>query len=206
LCFGAGKHRRLDVMGDELSDLQERLSELPDKDLLQIVRGGGDKDYRKVAMEELKRRQERESVPKSGHCYIEVWRGANFEGENRRIYGPAEYPKLLFGNDDWSDDVGSLRVGPHAFVLAYRDKNFKDAMIAFGPNDTVANLRELKFNDDIDSLKLIDSLKIFDRLPYKSESGTSGDVETGSENLTETSGNPVPHRSKKKRRRKGRRH
>ena len=28
-----------------------------------------------------------------------------------RIYGPAEFPRLLFDNANWGDQIGSLRVG-----------------------------------------------------------------------------------------------
>ena len=99
-----------------------------------------------------------------GDCYIDVWREANFEGESLRLYGPAEYTHLGFEQGDWSDQIGSLRVGPCAFVLAYRDRDFKNKRVVFGPNDEVADLREWKFDDDIDSMRVIDSLKIFDRL------------------------------------------
>jgi hypothetical protein len=99
-----------------------------------------------------------------GDCYIDIWREANFEGESLRLYGPAEFAHMKFEQADWGDQVGSLRVGPRAFVLAYRDQNFKDKQVTFGPNDEVSDLRELKFDDDIDSVRVIDSLKIFDRL------------------------------------------
>lgn len=108
---------------------------------------------------------------KSGDCFIEVWRDVDFKGEMIRINGPAEHPDLRFVQGDWGDDIGSLRVGPNAFVLAYRDRNFRDELVTFGPNDEVADLRELKFHDDIDSVKVIDSLKIFDRLMYNSKGG-----------------------------------
>ncbi|HEY0098791.1 MAG TPA: hypothetical protein VGB76_07535 [Pyrinomonadaceae bacterium] len=107
----------------------------------------------------------------SSDCFIEVWRDVNFKGEVIRIYGPAEHPNLRFVQGDWGDDIGSLRVGPNAFVLAYRDQNFRDELVTFGPNDEVADLRELKFHDDIDSVKVIDSLKIFDCLRYNSKGG-----------------------------------
>jgi hypothetical protein len=103
---------------------------------------------------------------KSDDCYIDVWREKNFEGEMIRLNGPAEYANLEFAQGDWGDDIGSLRVGPNAFVLVYRDKDFQNSMISFGPLDSIANLRELKFNDEIDSVRVIDSLKIFDRVTY----------------------------------------
>jgi hypothetical protein len=101
-----------------------------------------------------------------GGCYIDVWADANFEGESVRIQGPAEYPTLQFAQGDWGDKIGSLRVGPNAFVIAYRDPNFGDRQVTFGPDDEIADLGELNFDDDIDSLRLIDSLKIFDRVEY----------------------------------------
>ena len=105
---------------------------------------------------------------KSGDCYIDVWRDADFGGETMRIYGPAEYPMLSFEQGNWGDDIGSLRVGPNAFVMAFRHREFRDKLITFGPNDEVADLSQFKFDDDIESMKVIDSLKIFNRLGYNS--------------------------------------
>lgn len=101
---------------------------------------------------------------KETDCYIDVWREADFGGERRRIYGPGEFPTLESEAGDWGDSIGSLRVGPRAFVLAYHSRDFKDRMVAFGPNDEVADLCDLKFEDEIDSVKVIDSMKIFDEL------------------------------------------
>ena len=109
---------------------------------------------------------------KSGDCYIDVWREADFRGETMRIYGPAEYPMLGFAEGNWGDDIGSLRVGPNAFVMAYHRRDFQDKLITFGPNDEVADLSQFKFDDDIESLKVIDSLKIFNHLAYNSDLAT----------------------------------
>ncbi len=140
---------------------------------------------------------------KDGDCYIDVWREAHFGGERRRIYGPAEYPTLKLGAESWGDDFGSLRVGPHAFVLAYRDPDFKERMMAFGPNDEVADLGELKFDDEIDSFKVIDSLKIFDevvgRAVLETGEGAAGVGPPGAQP------SPKPNRAKPKNRHKGRR-
>src|SRR5215213_10250890 len=105
---------------------------------------------------------------KSGDCYIDVWRDADFRGETIRIQGPAEYASLELARGNWGDDIGSLRVGPNAFVLAYRRRDFRDEPVTFGPNDEVADLGQFEFDDDIESLKVIDSLKIFNRLAYNS--------------------------------------
>jgi hypothetical protein len=106
---------------------------------------------------------------KGDGCYIDVWKDANFEGESVRIQGPAEYPTLGFAQGDWGDKISSLRVGPNAFVIAYRDPEFGDRLVTFGPEDECADLSGLKFDDDIDSMRLIDSLKIFDRVEYNEE-------------------------------------
>jgi hypothetical protein len=100
---------------------------------------------------------------KSGDCYIDIWKKKDFEGDQLRLEGPAEFPVLRIGAKDWGDHIGSLRVGPTAFVLAYKDKNFKDTMVAFGPGQEVADLGHHKFDDQIDSIKIIDSLKIIYR-------------------------------------------
>lgn len=101
---------------------------------------------------------------KQGDCYIDIWKDADFRGETMRLRGPAEYPHLSFAQGDWGDEIGSLRVGPCAMVLAYRRRDFQDELMTFGPNDEIADLRGSKFDDDIDSVRVIDSLKIFDRL------------------------------------------
>ena len=107
---------------------------------------------------------------KNDDCYIDVWRDADFRGETKRIYGPAEYRSLEFAEGNWCDDIGSLRVGPNAFVMAYHRRDFQDELVTFGPNDEVADLGQFKFDNEIESLRVIDSLKIFDRLGYNSDS------------------------------------
>ena len=124
---------------------------------------------------------------KSG-CYIDVWMKANFEGESVRIQGPAEYPALGFAQGDWGDKISSLRVGPNAFVIAYCDPNFCDRQITFGPDDEVADLRGLKFDDDIDSIRVIDSLKIFDRVEYNEGRATAADSHDERENRKKRKG------------------
>ena len=106
---------------------------------------------------------------KSEDCYVDVWREADFGGEMLRIRGPAEYATLEFEQGDWGDRIGSLRVGPNAFVIAYRRRDFQDEPVTFGPNDECADLRQLKCDDDIESVKVIDSLKIFAHVEYNSD-------------------------------------
>lgn len=106
-------------------------------------------------------------------CYVDVWREADFKGETLRLHGPVSHPSLRL-EGDWGDDIGSLRVGPQAFLMAFRGENYADEMLALGPNDQVADLRALRFENEIDSLRLINSLKIFERL-YEAGSGGGDD-------------------------------
>jgi hypothetical protein len=137
---------------------------------------------------------------KETDCYIDVWKEADFGGERRRIYGPAEYPTLKFEAEDWGDRVGSLRVGPHAFVMAFSERDFKDRMVTFGPNDEVPDLCHLKFDDEIDSFKVVDSLKIFDEVVGRNPEPTGGGAGVGA-----TDAARATNRAKPKNRHKGRR-
>lgn len=102
------------------------------------------------------------SAQPSTGCYIEVWRFKNFEGECLTIEGPGEIGDLCSNHMSWCGTIKSLRVGPHAFVLAYGDKAFKGKMISLGPGEELADLGNLKFDDEIDSIRIIDSIKVFD--------------------------------------------
>lgn len=99
----------------------------------------------------------------SSRCYIEVWQEKNFEGEYMYIEGPGEYPVLCTADIDWGNSISSIRVGPNAFVHMYSFRDFKGAMITLGPNEEVSDLGLLKFDNEIDSIKVIDSIKIFNR-------------------------------------------
>ena len=95
-------------------------------------------------------------------CYIDVWHEKNFEGDSLRIEGPGAIPDLCSNDLGWCSRISSLRVGPQAFVLAYADKSFKGDMIRLGPSEEVTDMHNVKFSDEIDSLKIVDSLKVFD--------------------------------------------
>ena len=133
---------------------------------------------------------------KQSDCYVDIWKDADFRGETLRLRGPAEYPTLTFTQGSWGDEIGSLRVGPCALVLAYRSRDFQDELMTFGPNDEIADLRGLKFDDDIDSFKVIDSLKIFDRLLDRKDPPP----EEPSAPKPDAAGKPKPNKHKGRRR------
>src|SRR5262249_39269025 len=95
-------------------------------------------------------------------CYIEVWRDKNFEGESLIIKGPGEIPDLCANHLTWCSRISSLRVGPRAFVLAYAARGFKGDVIRLGPSEEVPDLANVKFDHEIDSIRIIDSIKVFD--------------------------------------------
>jgi len=101
-------------------------------------------------------------MPTRSSCYIEVWTEKNFEGEHLQIEGPVELSRLTFAELDICDSISSLRVGSAAFVMAFTEPEFKGAMVSFGPGDEIPDLAQLSFDDTIDSLRLVNSLKIFD--------------------------------------------
>ncbi|HWC76306.1 MAG TPA: hypothetical protein VG778_02530 [Blastocatellia bacterium] len=134
----------------------------------------------------------------STDCYVDLWVDKHFQGSCLRLFGPAEYATLVINRTDWGDKVGSLRVGPHAFVLAYEDENFKDRVVSFGPGEAVPDLGALSFDDRMDSLNVVHSLKVFERgseaVPRKRF--VDGVPITGSENQAGRS-NPSRRRKKK---------
>jgi len=168
--------------------IRETLSNLSDEELAKMLRAPA-QDYtpfaRRAAEEEVWRRERTKAtelasgeppiidpgafrnespVDRRAGCYIELWSGKNFEGEYLRMEGPCECRTLEFEDLDWRDSISSLRVGPSAFVLMYSEKEFNGDMMSFGPGQDVADLVELRFNDEIDSIKLVNSMKVFDGL------------------------------------------
>jgi hypothetical protein len=115
---------------------------------------------------------------KRADCYIEIWSDKNFGGEYLRIDGPVELQVMNFEKLDWGDSISSLRVGPGAFVLVYADEGFTGSMTSFGPSQEVANLDELKFDDEIDSMRLVNSLKVFDALRMDNRKNPAADLLT----------------------------
>jgi hypothetical protein len=168
--------------------IRETISSLSDEALNSLVQNSS-LEYTpfalRAAREEQKKRKKLKSLSEDDRalrqvkdeksqtgCYVEVWREKNFEGEHMLIEGPAEYETLSSGNKDWGDDICSLRVGPNAFVIAFESASFTGEMICFGPCQEVADLTEFAFDDEIESLKLINSVKIFEYTRHLSRQET----------------------------------
>jgi len=155
--------------------IRETISDLSDQDLREMLNASGG-NYtpfaRHVAEEELSRRRRNEAAQKNisrvpdtekrADCCVEIWSDKNFEGEYLRVEGPVEFQSLDFTGLGWGDSISSLRVGPSAFLLVYTDEDFKGEMLSFGPGEEVTDLDELKFDNEIDSIRLVNSMRVFD--------------------------------------------
>jgi len=63
----------------------------------------------------------------AGDCWLDVYDKTEFVGAHVRIDGPVQLPSLAkLNNEDWSNRVESLVVGPKAQVLAFRQENYKE--------------------------------------------------------------------------------
>lgn len=176
-------------MGSDRESLNKRIretvSELSEDALYEMLRASTQRYTafaRQVAEEELSRRKQRtpnnqfvagpsvepESLrektdnDKRSGCFIELWSERNFEGEHLHIDGPVEHQTLDFKKLNWSKSISSLRVGPTAFVLVYAEQDFNGPMMSFGPGEDVPDLDQLNFNDQIDSIRLVNAMRVFD--------------------------------------------
>lgn len=169
--------------------VRETISGLSDEALTALVQNSP-LDYTpyalRIAREELKKRKNLKSLNADDRalrqvddeksqtgCYVEVWGEKNFEGDHLLIEGPAEYETLSSGDKEWADDICSLRVGPNAFVIAFESASFTGEMICFGPCQEIADLTAFAFDDEIESLKLINSVKIFEYTRHASRQEAS---------------------------------
>jgi len=106
-------------------------------------------------------------IGKSNGCWIEVWDKEHFEGHGLRLCGPADFPYIRIGEENWNTEIRSTQVGPNAYVQFYEDQNFHDSVFWLLPNQRVEDVASLLCNDDIDSMRL------FDRPPFAHEPGYS---------------------------------
>lgn len=116
----------------------------------------------------------------AGECWVDIYDKTDFKGAHTRIEGPVELPSLSrLDGSDWSNRIESLMVGGKAQVTAFRLENFKeeqeegpayhgeaikawgekaesygDEEITFGPGKKEHHLGELRFHQNIKSLKI----------------------------------------------------
>lgn len=59
---------------------------------------------------------------------------------------------------DWKDEISSLKVGPHTWVVLFEEERYGGDSVALGPNVMVKDIAEL-------NLDKINSVKIFNVIP-----------------------------------------
>jgi hypothetical protein len=106
-------------------------------------------------------------IGESNGCWIEVWDKPDFSGQSVRLFGPADFPYIRIGEQNWNPQIQSLLVGPNAYIQCYEDLNFFDSVFWLLPNQRVDDVSQLSCNDEIDSMRL------FDRPPFAFEPGYS---------------------------------
>ncbi|MDD2767893.1 MAG: hypothetical protein PHT19_04100 [Methylococcus sp.] len=63
--------------------------------------------------------------PRSGRCWVDLYRGPDFSGTQARVFGPVDLANLRdVQGAAWDDAIESLEVGPGAEVSVYENENF----------------------------------------------------------------------------------
>ena len=120
----------------------------------------------------------------SNGCWLDVWDQPRCKGRHTRLFGPVDLPYLRLADPaaDGGGTVGSLVVGPNAYVQCYEDLNFHDSVFWLLPNQRVDDVADLPCNDDIDSLRL------WDRPPFAHEPGYAAYMLWAASHITRTAG------------------
>ena len=90
-------------------------------------------------------------------CWAWVYEEPNFKGENDILCGPFKRGDLkeLPGahRKNWSDDIGSIRVGPRATLRVWEDDGFQGESFFLDAGMAVANLED-SHQEEIESMEL----------------------------------------------------
>jgi len=91
-------------------------------------------------------------------CWAEIFEDNDFDQSDPHVIlkGPFQAASLKdLAGRNWSRDIESLIMGPRATMYAYKDRDFKDTEVVFGPNQRVKELSEVKLANKIESLKIL---------------------------------------------------
>jgi hypothetical protein len=92
----------------------------------------------------------------SNGCWARLYDGANFQGDQLTVVGPADMPNMrtAFGTD-WSGSFDSVQVGPKATVTVYDNENYTQKVATYEASQRIADLDEKRgMFQDIRSLKI----------------------------------------------------
>lgn len=91
------------------------------------------------------------------NCWVEVFDDTKYDADDPhvKLQGPKDYASLKdLSGRNWNNDIQSVIVGSSASVLAYKDKDFRGAEIAFAPGQRIPDLSKLDMSNDIESMKM----------------------------------------------------
>jgi hypothetical protein len=96
-------------------------------------------------------------APNPNGCYVMLFRGPAFTAQSDLLNGPGNWTRLDNLIDthhrQWSNEIRSLRVGDHATVVAYKDRNYRGESARFTAGTEYPELpRQLAA--DIESLQI----------------------------------------------------
>ena len=80
----------------------------------------------------------------NANCYVNIYDHKGFGGEVVQLMGPSTYADLhgLKGRN-WEHKIGSDQKGPGAWLVLYRERDFKGSSFVVNPNSTSATLGRL---------------------------------------------------------------
>jgi hypothetical protein len=96
-------------------------------------------------------------------CWLDVYEREQFKGRLRRLLGPSLYSNIRTSSQNWGIEIGSLIIGPSAFVLCFAQRR-ADQAIWLPPNTRLDRLTAIAGEIDFDSIR------VSDRPPTKPES------------------------------------
>ncbi|CAI8811754.1 hypothetical protein [Methylococcus capsulatus] len=119
-----------------------------------------------------------QAAPRSGGCWVDIYRGPDYTGTKVRVFGPVEMASLKnLEGADWNDAIESLEVGPGAEVSVYgsenfavpsgpvyheqeirswggKDENYRSQVATFTAGHRVHHLGEYGLHDQVSALKV----------------------------------------------------
>src|SRR5262245_58264972 len=119
-----------------------------------------------------------ESVPSSDGpaqgCWVDLFELTQFRGRRRRLYGPADYPRLRSGGTSWGIQIESLIIGPAAHVLLYDMDDFENSVTWFVPGKSVPDVIQFNVASGINSIRIVCDPPTPDESSYASYARASG--------------------------------
>ena len=96
-------------------------------------------------------------APNPNGCYVMVFRGPAFTEQSDLLNGPGKWTRLDNLLDthhrEWSNEIRSLRVGDHATVVAFKDRNYRGESATFAAGSEHPQLPP-QLEEDIESLQI----------------------------------------------------